>query len=221
MTKLKSTIIVGIFFLASLVSFLPLNAQADTLYMGTSYNIIDYTYNSTTYTGNRGGGSFDVSKLNDVVLPYLYCVDLNSTITLGTTYNDTVVRTDGYVKNGYVNNASQVAFLLFAYANDASGTAYKEAALQAAIWEVIYGDNFTLASTNSTDIKNQYDSYIKGIGTHNVAAFRWITPQTGTTMYQGQVTGGGSGENVPIPPTAWLLGAGLVGLIGLRRKFQK
>jgi hypothetical protein len=38
------------------------------------------------------------------------------------------------------------------------------------------------------------------------------------------ITGGpgeGMGAPVPIPPTVWLLGAGLVGLIGMRRKFRK
>jgi hypothetical protein len=28
-------------------------------------------------------------------------------------------------------------------------------------------------------------------------------------------------SNVPIPPTVWLFGAGLIGLVGLRRKFRK
>lgn len=40
----------------------------------------------------------------------------------------------------------------------------------------------------------------------------------GTTL---QVTFSGTGSVVPIPGAIWLLGSGLVGLVGFRRKFRK
>jgi len=44
---------------------------------------------------------------------------------------------------------------------------------------------------------------------------------TSITVGSGDIINISSTGEVPIPPTVWLLGAGLVGLVGLRRKFRK
>lgn len=56
-------------------------------------------------------------------------------------------------------------------------------------------------------------------GAYNVFVFN-LTDSSGK-LIQDQLAWSSDGGGVPIPPTAYLLGAGLLGLVGLRRKFKK
>jgi len=58
-----------------------------------------------------------------------------------------------------------------------------------------------------------------GVGEYGVFVLNLTT--AGGGYAQDMLYYKGSGNNVPIPPTAYLLGAGLVGLVGLRRRFKK
>lgn len=45
----------------------------------------------------------------------------------------------------------------------------------------------------------------------------WMGGENGHELYDAKI----NGANVPIPAAVWLLGSGLIGLVGMRRKFRK
>src|SRR6266446_10545668 len=95
--------------------------------------------------GNVLGGDITPASLDGMPLPFMYCVDASRDIFVPGTYAATVT-SNGTIHGTAVSHADQVAWLLGQYATDASGNATKTAALQAAIWEVMYGNQFTLHS---------------------------------------------------------------------------
>lgn len=204
------------------------SVKANTLKLGNSSSSILMSVNGaqTTY----GGGPYTPSHLNGVMLDFLYCVDLFKTVTLGQEYATTAVNRDGVIYGDPLRNAGQVAWLLDSYAVEAD-TKDERVALQAAIWHVandgreINGitQNITIGSYVSLNQKNLYDGYITALGNNSsdVGNYLWITPgkdtiNGGVIEYQGLV----GSSPVPVPAAAWLLGAGLVGLVGIRRKVR-
>ncbi len=204
--------------------------HADTLALGGNYTNVNVMVYGSSKT--LGGGSIGPSSLNSVSLPWVYCVDLFDQIGVPGTYNASVTHDasmtgltldslglSGYNSlngSGTVNHADEVAYLLQNYAAGATSTD-QQAALQAAIWYVIYNGNVSLNMSNSDDTrKTDYETYITGIGSGNVANFSWLSPGKGL---QGLVTAG----STPVPDggmTLMLLGGTLVGIGSLRRKFH-
>jgi hypothetical protein len=83
---------------------------------------------------------------------------------------------------------------------------------------------FTLSLSSGNILEDDF-SY-KSVGSnsgYSAAAHIQGIPITGSTETDSTwvVPGGEGVSNVPIPPTVFLLGAGLIGLVGLRRKFRK
>jgi hypothetical protein len=95
------------------------------------------------------------------------------------------------------------------YASSASGDAKKMAALQAAIWEVMYGDQFKLNSPSA--VLDQEKLYLQNVGIAPVTNYTWLSPVSGTTLMQGLVT------RVPEPSSTLLLALALSGLFGVGR----
>lgn len=204
-------------------------AQAAILTVGADYTETIHMENSARRSFDWGGGSFDVSSLNNVPLPYLYCIDTVNSIIPGRTY-DASVTTNGVIHSGTVNNADRVAWLLTQYAAGASGDTRKEAALQAAIWHVI-NPNLVLDTTGgffdrgyyrkSSNTLAWYNLYISGIPTSAMiddgilANFFWISPTDDGKIAQGLIA------PVPVPGTILLLGSGLAGLVGIARFRRK
>ena len=212
-------------------------ARADDLNLGGTFtqgiNMVEFGKQVAD-----GGGSIDISYLNGVQLAWVYCVDLIDQVPVPVDYTDTLVTHNGVILSsgadgagltgiggtppeGTVNNAGEVAWLLDTYAIGGQGAA--QAALQAAIWTVIYGANNVYLNTsayalNST-VVTDYDAYIAaGAGqTASLANLDWLSPQVkGGTVNQGLVSD-------PVPDggvTLMLLGGALVGLETLRRKLR-
>ena len=157
--------------------------------------------------GNVYGGSVVPSALDGTALPFLYCVDMLRDIYIPDTYA-TSVTFDGKVHGQPVAHADQVAWLLEQYAPAAAGSATKTAALQAAIWEVIYGSQFALNS-GPAGVISQYQTYLTDVGSASVTNYAWLSPVS--PVYgpmQGLVT------RVP-EPSATLLLAGALGGLGV------
>lgn len=195
-------------------------AQAtNTFTIGGDYSYPIYMVDTAGVRHTEGAGSFDTSSLNGSNLPYLYCVDLFHTISPGGTYNNTGVTTNGFVQGSLVNNAIQVAWLLHTYGVNGQGN--KAIALQASIWHVIF-PAYSLDTTRASASQiAKYNSYLGAIPTTGIPDyvnnFLWISPgiNGNSRVYQGQVA------LAPIPGSVWLLGSGLLGLIGLKRRRGK
>ena len=195
-------------------------ARADSFVLGSTNNTVSYTFDGVYYL-DIGAGSFDVSELNGVDLPWVYCVDLLHEISPDDPYLNTAVRTDGSVNGSLVDHADQVAWLLGAYASSAAGNSAAEAALQGLIWEAIYGTRFTFdpVGAQATYFDDWFEaSYPSG----NVASYLWLTPDSrclSATSGYGCVQGLVTDNSVPDPgSTLALLSVGLIGLGAWRRR---
>jgi len=225
--RLTAMLLVGV--LASLFSTHP--AHASTLDVtATVYNLgqIDITLNMTDPKYNYVNGHYNPafagsivpSSLDGTPLPFLYCVDVLHDIFIPQAGYSTDVNNLGKVHGTNVVNAGQVVWLLDQYADSAKGDSNKTAALQAAIWEVMYGNQFTLNYTAATKtIYDYYTAYINGgsVGSSptSIGNYTWLSP-TGidpythtNTLMQGLVT------RVPEPGSTLLLAFALSGLFGL------
>ncbi len=178
------------------------SAYAGELKVGPNYNLIWIDRDSNKNV-QEGAGSIHLSYLDGVLLPYLYCVDIDRTIYVQGTYSATVNQEGKIHDNSLLNDsADEVAYLLAKYGSDAGNDPTKSAALQAAIWHVMYRYNLGDDSRNDP-LRDYYNTYITDVGQGDVSQFTWISPASGDTKYQGLVT------RVPEPTLILLLGIGL------------
>lgn len=206
MNKLKNVVLVVMVCLLFITS-----ANADILNLGGSFTNPIYV----TIDGNQtsvGGGSIDISYLNNEQLRYVYCLDINTIIYAPGTYNNTIVSTDGTIYGKKLASAGQISWLLNNYGNQQN-----DYALQVAIWHLI-NPSVTIdpVKSNPNDVL-LYNQYITSIGNNisDSSDFLWLSPMiTGSnTKYQGLVV-----SKTPIPPSLFLLFSGLLGVFALRRK---
>lgn len=217
--------------MASIVLLIAGTASAEyssSLYLGSNYlSNIFITEGGAPETTT--GGPVGPSTLDGVPLEYVYCVDLYRDVYVPVTYPDTVVTNNGviYGNSTPVNNAAQIAWLLYTYAATAT-TKDQQAALQVAIWHEEYNGNVSLNQKYAPSTQySYYSAYLTSLGsnTGNVGNFLWMTPTDSSGIeYQAQVgvEVGASPtvdvSSVPIPSSVYLLGLGLAGSIGLKQR---
>ncbi len=204
-----------------ILAFSGIGLRADNFYVGGSYTNIPF--NSTSY----GGGSIDVSSLDGVTLPWVYCLQIGTTINVPGSYNATLVTHNGTIDGGAAlpngsYTAAKIAYLLEHFAQGGQGDA--QGALQAAIWYVEgFGSLGAGADgTMTTDYNNDLTALAGTTGGDGdpsaISKFDWLTPMIpgSGTQYQALVT-------TAVPDggmTLMLLGGALVGLATLRRMFR-
>lgn len=218
---------------------LPAWVQADTLLITNPVSYTwtgGFTYNSTHYA-SEGAGNIQTAVLDGELVPYMYCVDIAHWIWVpgtyeadvndyGYIYNNTLPSSGAEVTGGNLTNAGNIGYLVATQSESAEGTS--EAALQAAIWKQVYGDNFNYDMSNAD--YSQYTTYLDLLSDSTNTSFwasqvLWINPQKNGYYAQAQV--GYRPHDIhhtPLPASLALLLAGTPGFLGMgwfvRRKTQ-
>lgn len=157
-----------------------------------------------------------------------FCIEPDQPIGIGANLNIEVE----LVSAGTVAGGLEAAWLLQNYANADA------AALQVALWEIIKDDNqaheydlttgdFQLVNANQTIVDNA-NEYLDDLSQNfsadglDIKFMASLNPSKQDLMYIGYILdNGGADAHTPEPTTVFLLGSGLFGIAGLRRKFKK
>ncbi|MGC9976164.1 MAG: PEP-CTERM sorting domain-containing protein [Syntrophales bacterium] len=206
--------------------------------ISASMCLADQTYlvtNGPAGQQDDGGGVFAVTPTGGSTF-YTYCLETGEFITLGNTYPGTLSATYVYYGTsegnaigtnftGVYGSAGQPLLTttqnLYAYYLDHIGTLtnLQKQEIQDAIWYL--QGQISLSAYNSDYSSNPYDNgTYTGASWHVIEALNlWTINGTHTTADTAQSLLIDVGTPVPEPSLLILLGLGLVGLAGLKRKF--
>lgn len=178
--------------------------------LSSSVTIVSPSFNGSTaagpfrLTGDNGFGDFDA-----------FCIDLAHYMSSGNTYTVSGASSYGAVVDSYIDR-------LFTSAYASLVTSVQGAAFQVALWEIITDTGaasgydlglgaFTATSSNASVI-SQATGYLAGLtgastGGYNLTFLANASSQDLVTV-----------SPVPVPAAFGMLGLGLAGLFGLRRR---
>jgi hypothetical protein len=220
---------------AAALTFTGAAARADSLSLGNAGGSFSFFFNgdSETAAGGNMTGTSAVINGQTVNFSAVYCVDLYDIIDSNTNYKNVSFSSNGVVNGGAVHNAADIAWLLL---NISPTDTTQSEALQAAIWEEEYGNNFSVSSFGQGGLINDENSDLSALQNaihhgevtssllHDVD---WITPPTitegsgrhqETVDQQGLVGLVNNPPAVPEPATLTLFGTGILGLAGAVRR---
>ncbi len=207
------------------------------LSVGMTGNLTNQTYNEITtnpVTGNTMELSISESK-------YVYGYSIWEELFLITPKNKNLIGTEASVTlhirlNGSLDgDASSFSYNLsnFDWSSVASDSAYGTATINETLTGTFtfkYGDPLYLQSQLSAQLSGigivdmSHTAEITGIDIPDGAKIKFLSGASSSSY--GTLVGGdgygeyGTGQTVPIPSALWLMGTGLIGLVGLSRRKQ-
>jgi len=177
-------------------------SQRVRIYSNRSYS--DVNAGAFRLTGSNGFGSF-----------VAFCIDLAKSIRNGQSY-------DTSSASAFGGSVDSVIDRLFTSAYASVTTAVQGAAFQVALWEIITdtGTDYNLRRGGfrvgaSRAVLNQANTYLDGLATAGTGGYQMTFLSSGSSQNLVTVT---PISPVPVPAAAWMLGIGLLGLFGLRRR---